>query len=80
VTPPGAVVVPNVMVRPVFTVRQLNKFVLHSETSNMPRPAPQSNPFMTSKTHSVILMHLRHSNPELKYHPYFLTMTASNLV
>ena len=79
-TPPGAVVVPNVMVRPVFTVWQLNKFVLHRETSTMTRPAPQSNPFMTSKTHSVILMHRRHSNLKLKYHPSFLTMTTSSLV
>ena len=31
VTPPSAIVVPNVMVRPVFTVRQSNKFVLYDD-------------------------------------------------
>jgi hypothetical protein len=45
VTPPGAIVVPNVMVRPVFTVRQFNKFVLHSKALTMTHPAPQSNPY-----------------------------------
>jgi hypothetical protein len=36
------------MVRPVFTVRQFNKFVLHSKALTMTHPAPQSNFFMTS--------------------------------
>ncbi len=43
VTPPSAIVVPNVMVRPVFTVRQFNKFVLHSKALSMTHPALQSN-------------------------------------
>ena len=80
VTPPGAVVVPNVMVRPVFTVRQLDKFVLHSKKLSMSRPVLQSNFFMTSETPSVALICLRHSGLKLKSHPSFPLMTASSLV
>jgi len=48
-TPPSAVVVPNVMVRPVFPVRQFNKFVLHNEKVHFDPSRARRQPDMTLK-------------------------------
>jgi hypothetical protein len=50
-TPPSAVVIPNVMVRPVFPVRQFDKFVLHNEKFQSDPSRATRQPHMTLKNH-----------------------------